>query len=93
MANQVLGILIKRQTRFAGDGVITGTVTVAAVPAARRVVLRHRRSGIAVANVFSASDGTYQFTTLDPTQEYDVHVSDWSRTWKDYIEPAVVPAL
>ena len=92
MANHVLGPLIAKQTLFSGAGYIAGTVTVNTAPAARWVLLRHRRSGLAVATTFSAADGTYQFDRLDPAEEYDVIVRDYARVYKDYIEPAVVPA-
>lgn len=91
MASRLLGALTTKRTLFPGMSYIVGTVTVAGTPAARQVRLRHRRSGIAVQTTFSAADGTYRFDALDPAEEYDVIVVDYARSYKDYIEPAVVP--
>ena len=80
MASLMLGALVYVRAAFSGAGYIAGTVSVAGLPAARHVVLRHRRSGIAVQTTFSAADGTYRFDNLDPAHEYDVIVQDYART-------------
>lgn len=83
-------LLLKKDV-FAGLGTITGTLKINGVAAEGYVTISHRRSGYPIQTVWAAG-GNYQFTGLDPSQEYDVIARDPNRAYKDYIEPAVVPA-
>lgn len=96
MGDVILELIWRRAAPWAAHadaprGYLSGTVSVAGSPSSREVEVRHRQSRNVVATTFSAGDGTWLVLDLPSLDEYDVHVRDFTRAWKDYIEPAVVP--
>lgn len=87
--------LISVRNLFTGQGYIAGEtpglLTVNGVAASREIEVRHRLTRIVVAVGWSAADGTYRFDGLDPNEEFDVIARDYTRTYKDVVEPAVKP--
>lgn len=72
-------------------GELPGLVTVNSVPGAREIEVRHRRSRIVIAVIFSAPDGTYRIDRIDPLQEFDLIGRDWSNTYNDVVVSRVKP--
>lgn len=79
-----------------GKGYIAGTgdgiVTVAGVPAARRVWLLNAQSLVIERVVTSLKNGHYLFMGLDPAKKYLVMVRDYKKEYEpfawDYVTPA-----
>lgn len=81
---------------FGGDGYISGQlpgiVSVDGSPAARRVEVRSRETGVLHSTTWSSPiDGTYRIMSLDPQREFDVIARDHNRVYSDVIIPAVKP--
>lgn len=74
-----------------GNGYIEGHVKVDNVPSARMIYLTHRKTYRIVDAKMSDINGYYRFEYLDPTQEYDLRVQDWSRNKTDTTLSAVKP--
>lgn len=65
---------------------ISGVVTIENVPAARRVRLYDRHSGLLVAETFSASNGAYTFNNLNSDREYFAVAHDHLRVYNAVIQ-------
>lgn len=74
-----------------GTGSISGKVTVDDNPDSRKVRLYDLRSGRLLRTTWSAADGTYRFTGLDPAREYFVVGHDFTRTYNAVIQDMVKP--
>lgn len=53
-----------------GNGTISGTVKVGLLPAARKVRLFNKRTGMLVGETWSSASGHYEFNNIDATQDY-----------------------
>ena len=65
---------------------ISGVVTIENVPAARRVRLYDRHSGLLVAETFSTSNGAYTFNNLNSDREYFAVAHDHLRVYNAVIQ-------
>lgn len=65
---------------------ISGTVTIENVPAARRVRLYDRHSGLLVAETFSSVTGAYSFHNLDGDREYFAVAHDHLRVYNAVVQ-------
>ena len=75
----------------AGQGYVSGLVTVNGTPDARRVEVRHARTRAVISTTFSASDGTYRLDGLDPTDEFEVIARDHAAVYNNVIAARVLP--
>ena len=75
-----------------GTGRIYGTVTVDGSVASRKVRLHDLLTGILVAEMWSATDGTYEFDYLDSTRQYYVIAHESVTTDNSAIMDRVIPA-
>lgn len=96
MARVLIQTLISANAYWNGLGFIAGTapfglVTVNGAPGAREVEVRHRKTRMPVATMFSDSDGTYRFDGLNQSEEFDVIARDWAGTYNDAIVARVLP--
>jgi hypothetical protein len=76
---------------WGGDGAISGTVKIGAVPAKRRVRLYDAVTGLFVTERWSAEDGSYQFTQLRRDLFYTVTSTDDTGTYNDVVAARVTP--
>lgn len=61
---------------WGGSGTISGTITVNAVQAQKRVLLFARRTNRCLRATVSAADGSYAFTLMDASKKYYVVAFD-----------------
>ena len=86
---------IRCSDEFGGAGYIAGEppgiVTVAGVPAARRVRIFDRATGRAIADTFSGADGTYRIAALNPDLVLHVLGIDHTGAYPDIAITGVRP--
>lgn len=75
-----------------GNGSITGTVTVNAVQAQKRVLLFLRRGNLPIRETISGADGSYAFSLLDAAQKYYVVALDDTGAYNAKIADDLTPA-
>lgn len=68
-----------------------GLLTVNGSPSARKILVFHRSSVLAVAKTFSNPDGTYRIDDLPVDEEFDVIARDYARVWGDVLAYAIKP--
>ena len=68
-----------------------GLLTVNGAPGARKIIVFHRASLVAVAKSFSKTDGTYRIDDLPVDEEFDVIARDYARVWGDVLAYAIKP--
>jgi hypothetical protein len=82
-----------RAAEFFGRGRITGKVTIETTAASRRVRLFDLLTGILVAELWSAADGSYAFNQLDARRDYFVlahdHVRQFNAVVADFVKPVL----
>jgi hypothetical protein len=77
---------------WSGPGRIAGSVAVEGAPAARKVRLFEAVSGVLVRETWSDPlTGAYEFSGIDPANEYVVLVHDHTRTYNALVQDAVAP--
>ena len=83
----------RRKNNFlAGDGVVSGTVTISGVGGvSRKVLLFERKTGKLIDSVWSAADGSYSFEGHDKDSEYLVVAIDHTKAYNAARADAVVP--
>lgn len=85
------------QIGLSGSGYIAGEapglVTVAGVPARRRVELRDKTTGRLVGVTLSGSDGTYRFDGLNPARKFVVMAFDHQLVYNAVIRDNITPAV
>lgn len=74
-----------------GTGTISGKVTVNDNPDSRKVRLFDLRSGQLLRTTWSAADGTYKFTGIDPGLVYFVVGHDYTKTYNAVVQDMVKP--
>lgn len=74
-----------------GVGTIRGKVTVDDNPDSRKVRLYDLRSGRLLRMTWSAADGSYEFTGIDPALTYFVVGHDYTKTYNAVIQDMVKP--
>jgi len=82
------------RTAYSGFGHISGTVLVKGTPDAptvRNVRLHRQLDGVAVAERFSAADGTYSFDHIDATLRYHVVAFDYEHNFRAVIADNLTP--
>jgi hypothetical protein len=76
-----------------GAGRVSGTTTINNVPGARVVRLFHKKTAVLVAQTWSAPDGAYSFTGLDPSAEYFAVAHDHLRTYNAVVQDMLTPSI
>lgn len=83
--------IARRAVDYFGDGFIAGIITIESVPARRRVRLTDALTGYVVAELWSASNGSYRFESINANREYAVLSHDHERQFNavvaDYVKP------
>lgn len=74
-----------------GSGVISGTVTIENIPGSRRVRLYRKHDGMLIRETWSAANGAYSFTNIDPAWEYFVVAHDHLRVYNGVIQDMITP--
>ena len=82
-----------RALDFYGDGFVAGKVSIEDIPARRRVRIADALTGIIVAEVWSAFDGRYRFTSLNAKRRYLVLAFDHEQQFNAVIADDVRPEL
>lgn len=75
----------------AGNGVISGVVTIENIPGSRKVRLYRKQDGMLIRETWSAANGAYSFTNIDPAWEYFVVAHDHLRVYNGVIQDMLVP--
>lgn len=74
-----------------GSGTISGTVTIENIPGSRKVRLYRKHDGMLIRETWSAANGAYSFTNIDPAWEYFVIAHDHLRVYNGVIQDMLVP--
>jgi hypothetical protein len=74
-------------------GMVSGTTTINNVPGARLVRLFNKKTAILIAQTWSATDGSYSFTGLDPSAEYFALAHDHLRTYNAVVQDMLTPSI
>lgn len=82
---------LTRPVNFVGRAVISGTVKVLNVPARKQVKLFDKISNLFVKATWSAGDGTYSFTDIDPSREYFVVAHDETGMYNAVVKDGLKP--
>lgn len=82
---------LTRPVNFVGHAVISGTVKVLNVPARKQVKLFDKISNLFVKATWSAGDGTYSFTDIDPSREYFVVAHDETGMYNAVVKDGLKP--
>lgn len=75
----------------AGNGVVSGVVTIENIPGSRRVRLYRKQDGMLIRETWSAANGAYSFNNIDPAWEYFVVAHDHLRVHNGVIQDMLVP--
>ncbi|WP_459199044.1 LamG domain-containing protein [Ralstonia pseudosolanacearum] len=76
-----------------GFGRISGTVTVNGAPSSRKLRLFVARSGVLIAQTWSALDGAYSFKGIAPDREYFVVGHDYMRIYNAEVQDMLTPEV
>ncbi len=79
------------QVQTTGGGTISGTVTIENIPGSRKVRLFRKQDGMLIREAWSAANGAYSFTNIDPAWEYFVVAHDHLRVYNGVIQDMLVP--
>ena len=90
LSKPLLRSVAKNLDPLAGNGVIQGVITVAGVPARRRVRLYDKPSGMLVDAVMSGADGHYRFSNLRVGHEFFVVANDYQRDYNAVVQDMIV---
>lgn len=74
-----------------GNGTISGIVTIENIPGSRKVRLYRKHDGMLIRETWSAANGAYSFTNIDPAWEYFVVAHDHLRVYNGVIQDMLVP--
>lgn len=70
-----------KNTQFGGFKEVSGVVTIEGIPASRVVRCHEKRTGVMVAEKWSASNGVYSFPGLDARLDYYVVAFDYEQVY------------
>ena len=84
-------LIARRTLEYFGTGFVAGKVTIEGAPARRQVRLFDARTAMAIAEVWSASDGRYRFDSINADREYIVLAHDHERQFNAVIADWVRP--
>lgn len=77
---------------YNGPGFLSGSATVASIPAQRWIYILERSNTALVATVFSAADGAWRVDGLDPGRAFNISIRDLPpEVYKDQSENTVHP--
>ena len=79
------------ETQTTGGGTISGIVTIENIPGSRKVRLYRKHDGMLIRETWSAANGAYSFTNIDPAWEYFVVAHDHLRVYNGVIQDMLVP--
>lgn len=82
---------LSRPVNFVGRTVISGTVKVLNNPARKQVKLFDKVSNAFIKATWSADDGAYSFTDIDPTREYFVVAHDETGMYNAVVKDGLKP--
>ena len=88
---KAVGVVRQWETVTTGSGTISGTVTIENIPGSRRVRLYRKHDGMLIRETWSAANGAYSFTNIDPAWEYFVVAHDHLRVYNGVIQDMLVP--
>lgn len=74
-----------------GSGTISGIVTIENIPGSRKVRLYRKQDGMLIRETWSAANGAYSFTNIDPAWEYFVVAHDHLRVYNGVIQDMLTP--
>lgn len=79
------------ETQTTGSGTISGIVTIENIPGSRKVRLYRKHDGMLLRETWSAANGAYSFSNLDPAWEYFVVAHDHLRVYNGVIQDMITP--
>lgn len=79
------------ETQTTGSGTISGIVTIENIPGSRKVRLYRKQDGMLIRETWSAANGAYSFTNIDPAWEYFVVAHDHMRVYNGVIQDMLAP--
>lgn len=79
------------ETQTTGSGTISGIVTIENIPGSRKVRLYRKHDGMLLRETWSAPNGAYSFSNLDPAWEYFVVAHDHLRVYNGVIQDMITP--
>lgn len=85
------GVYARWETQTTGSGTISGVVTIENIPGSRKVRLYRKQDGMLIRETWSAANGAYSFTNIDPAWEYFVVAHDHLRVYNGVIQDMLVP--
>lgn len=85
------GVYARWETQTTGSGTISGIVTIENIPGSRKVRLYRKQDGMLIRETWSAANGAYSFTNIDPAWEYFVVAHDHLRVYNGVIQDMLVP--
>jgi hypothetical protein len=74
-----------------GTGTISGVVTIENIPGSRKVRLYRKHDGRLMRETWSAVNGAYSFSNIDPSLEYFVVAHDHLRVYNGVIQDMLTP--
>lgn len=86
-----LGEVFQWETQTTGSGTISGVVTIENIPGSRKVRLYRKHDGMLIRETWSAPNGAYSFSNLDPAWEYFVVTHDHLRVYNGVIQDMLTP--
>ena len=88
---RMVGNAWRWETQTTGSGTISGIVTIENIPGSRKVRLYRKHDGMLLRETWSAPNGAYSFSNLDPTWEYFVVAHDHLRVYNGVIQDMIQP--
>ena len=88
---KVVGVVSQWEVQTTGSGTISGIVTIENIPGSRKVRLFRKQDGMLIRETWSAPNGAYSFTNIDPAWEYFVVAHDHLRVYNGVIQDMLVP--
>lgn len=79
------------ETQTTGSGAVSGIVTIENIPGSRKVRLYRKHDGMLLRETWSAPNGAYSFSNLDPAWEYFVVAHDHLRVYNGVIQDMIQP--
>ena len=85
------GVIAFWEVQTTGSGTISGIVTIENIPGSRKVRLYRKHDGMLLRETWSAPNGAYSFSNLDPAWEYFVVAHDHLRVHNGVIQDMIQP--
>ena len=86
-----VGAYYQWEVQTSGTGRIAGKVTIENIPGSRKVRLFRKHDGMLLRETWSAPNGAYSFSNLDPAWEYFVVAHDHLRVYNGVISDMLNP--